>query len=97
MTTILIVIVFLVVGFAAIAALYQMNKKPADKCKDHSDKCGCDSGGGGAGAPPRRYHYPRALCGSTTIALGSMGQAFSHMPQPVQRCSSTWGCPWVSK
>ncbi len=56
MTTILIVIVFLVVGFAAIAALYEMNKKPADKCKDHSDKCGCDSAGGGAGAPTGSTH-----------------------------------------
>ena len=57
MTTILIVIVFLVVGFAAIAALYEMNKKPADKCKDHSDKCGCDSGGkGGGGAPTGSTH-----------------------------------------
>ena len=55
MTTILIVIVFLVIGFAAIAALYEMNKKPADKCKDHSDKCGCDSGSGG-GAPTGSTH-----------------------------------------
>ncbi len=51
MTTILIVVIFVVVGVAAAFALFDMNKKSSGDCKDHSGSCGCGSkpaAGGGA-------------------------------------------------
>lgn len=48
MTTILIVVIFLVVGTAVAAALFQMNSKPADKCDKHSGGCGCGTDAGSA-------------------------------------------------
>lgn len=47
MTTIIIVVVFLVIGVAVAAALFELNRKSGGKC-DHTGGCGCgpEAGGG---------------------------------------------------
>ncbi len=48
MTTIIIAVIFLVVGAAVAAALFEMNRGKSGKC-DHSGGCGCGHGGGDSG------------------------------------------------